>query len=612
MFKQKSGGAGFSVKVWRGDAKTLLAFNFTNETPVTNLAGFSICVKPGTKNDYYLLNNLTLAPGNHAKVNQEPANSTANAPIQKFRWLHVPGQFHQDEGVFYGDYTYTITPRYFDAAGLLMAIDATLSVSVDITVAPYATDEVKLGFTRGFVQSQAFTHHFGKDADFRPAGKQLLFDTTAKAGENGSGQAYTFQDEYEWSGFTARDRIFELIKEVVDDPALSMDVFAYDLNEPDVCAAFIKLAAQGRIRMILDNAALHHPDKPEDDFTDQFNAARTGNAAIMRGKFGRYAHHKVFIVYKNDAAGKPQPLKVLTGSTNFSVTGMYVNSNHVLVFNNAAIAGTYANVFATAWKDKVSVNFNQSPLAEIASEFETSDAEPLSINFSPHPADIAENVLGEVANRVKAATSSVLFAVMDMASGGGPVFPALADLHQNQNVFSYGISDAPGAGTYLYKPGNKTGVLVGGKPGTTELPPPFDKERSISFGHQIHHKFIICDFNTDHAVVFCGSSNLALGGEKANGDNLIRIANPDVATVFAIEAIGLVDHFDFRNAHAAPKKDTAKAAIKGEDNTAASKKAAAHPQSHTLNLYNNDSWAKRYFDPNDLHCTDRVLFGYSM
>jgi hypothetical protein len=124
-------------------------------------------------------------------------------------------------------------------------------------------------------------------------------------------------------------------------------------------------------------------------------------------------------------------------------------------------------------------------------------------------------------------------------------------------------------------------------------------------GHQVHNKFIICDFNTDQAVVYCGSSNLALGGERVNGDNLIEIKDTDIATVFALEAVALVDHFDFRNAKEAPKQTSAPLATKGEDSTP----PLAALDNNILYLYNNDSWAKRYFDENDLHCEDRILFG---
>jgi phosphatidylserine/phosphatidylglycerophosphate/cardiolipin synthase-like enzyme len=601
MYKTNSNAKGFSVKAWQGDAKTLLAFNFTAAADADQLAGFSIWIKPGEKAGYYLFNNLELPAGNNATVANEPAKSTANAPIQKFRWVHVPGNFHQGESVFYGEYTYTITPRYFAGDTTLLPLDDTLSVSVGIVVQPFANEQLEIGFTRGFTQSQAFTHRFGDKALFKPKSGELIFDTSGVAGTDPAGKTYTYLQEYVWSGFTARQRIFDLLNEVAADHTQTIDVFAYDLNEPDVVKLLLQLAAEGRIRVILDNAALHHKKgAPEDAFEQQFKAAATGNAAILRGKFGRFAHDKVFVIYKDKA-----PLKVLTGSTNISVTGMYVNSNHVVIFKDQKVAATYAEVFQAAWDDKVSEKFNQLPLAEAPTDFEAPGSPNMSITFSPHPAAVAGSVLDGMANRIKASTSSVLFAVMDISSGGGPVFPVLQGLHNDQHIFSYGISDSPGAGVYLYRPGNKSGVLVGGKPGKTVLPPPFDVEKPIAMGHQVHNKFVICDFNTDHAVVWCGSSNLALGGEEQNGDNLIQINDTDIATVFALEALALVDHFDFRNANESQKSNTAPSAAKGGDNTAMSAKT----DHATLYLYNNDSWAKRYFDPNDLHYTDRELFG---
>ena len=126
-------------------------------------------------------------------------------------------------------------------------------------------------------------------------------------------------------------------------------MFAYDLNEPDLIAVLLPLAKEGRIRIVLDSASPHHatPPKPEDQFETLFNQAAKGDAAILRGKFGRYAHDKVFIV-KTGKSSKTA-VKVMTGSTNFSVTGMYVNSNHVLVFDHADVAARYAEVFEAAW-----------------------------------------------------------------------------------------------------------------------------------------------------------------------------------------------------------------------------------------------------------------------
>jgi len=141
-------------------------------------------------------------------------------------------------------------------------------------------------------------------------------------------------------------------------------------------------------------------------------------------------------------------------------------------------------------------------------------------------------------------------------------------------VYSYGISDAP-EGIFLYSPGQATGVQVTGKPSQVILPPPFDQVPSPP-GHEIHDKFVVCGLNGNDPVVYCGSSNLASGGEAANGDNLLAIHDADVATAFAIEALGLVDHYSFLDRMANPKKTAAKKkAGAGVKKTSAKKAARA-------------------------------------
>jgi hypothetical protein len=180
-----------------------------------------------------------------------------------------------------------------------------------------------------------------------------------------------------------------------------------------------------------------------------------------------------------------------------------------------------------------------------------------------------------------------------------PVYAALRDLHADQRIFTYGISDSSD-GIELYAPRHKTGVLVTGKPRKTQLPPPFNQVPTIGSSHQVHHKFVVCGFNGDDPVVYCGSSNLALGGEQQNGDNLLQIRDGAVATAFAIEALALVDHFDFldRVSQNAPLPP-------GAPPPAAKVEAAA---SAGWFLSTDGDWTKAYYDPNDLHCVDRLLF----
>jgi len=53
----------------------------------------------------------------------------------------------------------------------------------------------------------------------------------------------------------------------------------------------------------------------------------------------------------------------------------------------------------------------------------------------------------------------------------------------------------------------------------SNVPFPFRAEWSGGSRQVIHHKFIVMDFNYLNPAVLTGSSKLAAGGEKSNGDN---------------------------------------------------------------------------------------------
>ncbi|MDL2403102.1 phospholipase D-like domain-containing protein [Rhizobium mayense] len=599
MPKVTNENADLSVSAYAGDAKVMLAFDLKTPQSRRKLAGFTIEVTPQGHPSYYLYNNLSFEiPANHAQIATEPVYSTANAPIHKFRWVHVPGLDHQGLNPPFANYSYRVTPRYFDDNQHMLALDDGLGVSVTIPLQPFHKQGLRLGFTRGFVQSQAFLHHFGENAPIRPHNQPLVYDTNAVAGQDRQGNPFTYEQQYRWLGFTARERIREILDAIKGAPQLSLDVFAYDLDEPGIISDLLELGPTGRVRIILDNADLHHdPSDPtlEDEFAEAF-AAKAGAGKILRGRFGRFAHDKIFIVYQSS-----MPMTVLTGSTNFSVTGIYVNSNHVIVFEDADVATLYARVFDEVWTDKATAShFAASPLAAQAFPFATATVPRFDVSFSPRRQPVALARLNEIVDRCRTEArdhGNVFFAVMELRSQSpNPVYEALTNLHADPNLFSYGISDSP-KGISLYPVGAGTGVLVTGKPGSTALPPPFDQVPHIGSGHQIHHKFVVCGFGGTDPVVYCGSSNLALVGEQVNGDNLLCIHDADVVTAFTIEALLLVDHFNFLDSM--PKEATS-------PSPPADKRSAA--QAAGWHLSTTDAWAQKYFDPADLHCRDRQLF----
>jgi len=174
--------------------------------------------------------------------------------------------------------------------------------------------------------------------------------------------------------------------------------------------------------------------------------------------------------------------------------------------------------------------------------------------------------------------AGALFAIMQYSSASSILDAVKFVRDSNENIFSYGITDTT-TSISLYKPHPKLGILVAGKGGAKILPPPIDKEPAIP-GIAIHHKFVVVDFKGRNPVVYCGSSNLAFGPEQKNGDNLIEIRNLAAVTVFAIEAIRLVDHFSF---------------IENTHQIFLQTSGAATP------------WYASYYDPEALHFIDRTL-----
>ncbi|WDF76997.1 phospholipase D-like domain-containing protein [Mucilaginibacter sp. KACC 22773] len=597
IFQSKNG---VSVAAYQGDAMTLLAFDLGPERR-TEFTGFSIRITPLGKKPYYMFNNY----GYPAGITYPPAGTvmtpnlltTEFSPIQKFRWIHVPSTYHHIESTVYGIYQYDITPRYL-SAGALEPIDPSLTVSLSLPVNPFKSKSLSVGFTRSFVASQAYANHFGDSVKLRPDKSTLIFNTKLNSGTANpaapglAGQAYSYEDIHQWLGWQARARVIEFLEDALKDPKISLDVFAFDLDEPVICDHLLTMADEGRIRVVLDDSKSHKglngEGKPqfEDQFTTLFKAKTQGkpDAGIVRGKFGALAHSKVLIQKKDGAA-----LKVLTGSTNFSTNGLYINANHVLIFDNTSVASLYERIFEAAYTDmagfkdtaalaSASFGFNSPAQADNVNDPAVPE---MIIRFAPHPKTFAFDQLTEMAAQVDKA-DSILFAIMDDDSDS-PLLTAIKAQVESDKTFTYGITDTSDE-VLLYSPGSTKGIHATGKGLNQVLPFPFKPEPGIQ-GISIHHKFVVLNFNTNNGVVFCGSSNLALGPEQRNGDNLLEIRDPDVVTAFAIEAIRLVDHFQFRD----------------KDNK------ASQPGAKKLELHTTSDWVEPYFDPADMHSRERDL-----
>jgi hypothetical protein len=523
----------------------------------------------------------------------EGVTESTFSPYQAFKWVHFPGSFSQNP-LPPGNWNYHATPRFFSANKQLLPLDASKTVTVTIPVGDFSKAGISVGFTRAFLKSQAYANRYGANTRLKPAhaaGAGWLFDTSAKAGNNPNFGDFTYEDMYLWLGYTARRQLYDALDDAIADNTVAVEMFAYDLNDPGIANRCLNLAGQGRIRIILDDAALHSTApgalqlSEEDDFTQRFNAAANPGAAIFRCHFARYSHSKVIILKRNNAA-----FRVLTGATNFAVTGLCVNANHVVIFDRGDVAQYYSDVFNACWQVGTAGPFRASNFANATKVFNAPGFPHTEINFAPHNPPFAENLLDAITAHIrKPSIRSVLFAVMEMGTNStGSLIRTLRELHKNDAIFTYGVTDNSSGDISLYKPGRKNGLLIDAKKAKRELPLPFKTEANLP-GHAIHHKFVITNFNRATARVYCGSSNLALGGEKQNGDNLICIKDADVATAFAIEAMRLTEHYNYRS-------------VREPD--------LGQPNQTPRKLDNTGAWVNKFFDPADIRCVEReVLAG---
>jgi hypothetical protein len=573
---QESSKNGFSFKVYQGAQMTLLTMDLAQQPEPGMFAGFTL-EYTGPNSPRTPIKNLLNFAGT------DTITSSVDSPFQAFKWVHFPGSYSQNP-VPFGNWDYHATPRFFDVNRKLLPLDAGRTVTVTIPVGDFSKGGLAIGFTRAFLKSQAYASHYGANTKLKPTG-DWLFDMADKAGTKNS-RDFSYENMYAWLGYTARRQVYEILNQALNDNSVWVEMFAYDLNDPGVAQRCLDLAAAGRIRIILDNAALHttpagKPATEEDDFEGKFKAVAAAGAELFRCRFARYSHCKIIILKKNGAA-----FRVLTGSTNFAVTGLCVNANHVLIFDRPNVAQYYSDVFNNVWQVGKAGPFRNTGFATKTKKFTNRGLPRTEINFSPHDDARAATILDQITGQIeKRSTKSVLFAVMEMGdTSTGTLIRALRDLHKNDSIYTYGVTDNSSGDISLYKPGRKNGLLIDATQAKRELPPPFKTEASLP-GHAIHHKFVITNFNRSTARVWCGSSNLALGGEESNGDNLICIKDQDVATAFAIEAMRLTDHYNFRS-------------VREPD---------IGPHQQPKKLDDTGAWVNKFFDPDDVRYVERQV-----
>ncbi|WP_247557579.1 phospholipase D-like domain-containing protein [Bradyrhizobium sp. 138] len=513
-------GALFSLKLHRGDGKTLVAMNWKNGRPPQNFVGFAIEYQEPGGNEFFALNNRLgfLDASGNVDPQKHP---TLQAPIQKFRWVHFPRNAE-----LVGDFIYRVTPMFMDAQGNLSKGEPQ-QAPIELARETYP-GIANVTFTRGFVSSQAFVDRYLAHGPIN-----TLVAPLAAGGLDFKPTHPDTQVALAWMGFEARNAILETLDQAIADHA-EVRVVAYDFNMPEILDRLLQLGPL--LKIIIDDSADHGEDGSAENAAESRLVASAGRANVLRQHMGNLQHNKTI------AVNGPTVKKVVFGSTNLSWRGFYVQANNALVVTGQKpVDLAFAAFDSYVAKSNSAAGFGATPSADWQDlELPGIDAK---VVFSPHSAANAK--LDGIGDDLKTTTSSLLYSLAFLAQTSGSVRDAIKQLTEDPNVFVYGIADKKVGGIEVQDPdGNRQPVFAAEL--SKNVPEPFASEPTGGTGTRMHHKFTVIDFDKPTARVYLGSYNFSKPADRHNGENLMLIKDRRIAVSYMIEALGIFDHYSFR------------------------------------------------------------------
>ena len=329
---------------------------------------------------------------------------------------------------------------------------------------------------------------------------------------------------------------------------LQIHACLYELRDTELIDLLV--AAGDRAHVILGNGAFT-ADKP--DPNEEAGAAlKTAGIDVQRRMVGagHFAHNK-FVVF-SDASG---PLRVWTGSTNWTPSGLCTQANHAVLIESAPLAQGFIDYWtrlAAAGNSypKALLDGNDTPIKTSVGE-----ASPQSpVGLTAWCVSVRGQIdLTDARARIDAAQHGALF-LMFRPGNTKTLVDDLRKLH-DRGLFIRGVVNTaflgPETGPTIQF-FNKSSVARHGAPELilpsrlTEQVANLRPEVGVQ-GVLIHSKTIVLDPFGVHPVIMTGSHNLGPKASGKNDDNLVIIEDaPGLAAEFAVYIMNVYDQYKWR------------------------------------------------------------------
>jgi len=554
-----------NVKVYDSGDHTCLVWLPADGQPIPDCRGFTIRRVEHGQPDTYLHGFVGFSDDDKL----DP-NAPWKHPLQRFMWWDYgvkPGQTVQ----------YSVVPVTGDKDHLQLDRQNASPLTPPMTITSQVSRSIGAYFNKGIVSAQWVSRAL---ADIGPNPK--IADIIATPGN-------PLRDAL--SGLLRP----QILKMLADVKAGGGEIYAalYELNDPELIDALKALGKKGHL--ILANGAFKPPtnDENKDVRGKLKSVVDLYNRLVPKGHF---AHNK-FVVFC-DSSGKPQ--SVLSGSTNWTMTGLCTQANNGIIVNDAQLA----QYFLDEWKLlKAAKNAYPKSLALTNGQAGAKGANNFKVDgvgitqwFAP--TDKAED-LDYARKLISAAKDGVLFLFFNPGVFAGPDKPAkkwtmlkniLFRHHQgspdyNPNLYIRGVVNQEIAGLTNESTSKKAGkpnahaaldpsagtpvtLFNGGKQpqqhlGYESMVPKNIKDvfhgwatEILGQGVHIHSKVIVLDPFGANPVVMTGSHNLGFKASSANDDNLMIIeGNRALAASYAINIIATYQAYRWNSYVEAHRQD---------------------------------------------------------
>lgn len=337
---------------------------------------------------------------------------------------------------------------------------------------------------------------------------------------------------------------------------------------------------------------------------------KQGQISVYDRMLGTRIGHNKFVIYVDK---KNKPVSVLTGSTNWTPTGLCGQTNNMVIINSKKVATAFMDYWNQLKDDK-----NQDAVLRTWCNGKTFSSREqgnrVRLWFSPNtpqktkpktpavPIDMAD-----VFKQIQKAKKSILFLVFNPGSPSIlDEIKTVADARKDKNpLFVRGaISDAKIAQkviTSIYSTDalERPDAYKVGRPevtGVAAVPDTFSywEKELLKLGFStIHDKILVIDPFDTSCKVITGSHNLGYKASYSNDENMVILeGNPEIAKAYATHILDVVNHFKWRY-----KLQQKVKGVKGDAKRKEALETAWHDLDETdkwMNYYFSDDYIDRY------------------